>query len=88
MRYYFRLSESAARTDAMMEGKAIPPIALYEETQEILDSIENDELSDWWGVYKPTTNSAEWADYDSIDEAFEDYYTNEGIEWYCMVHDC
>lgn len=86
MRYYYRLADSDKRWVAMENGQALPPIELHEETQDILDMIEDPDTDIWWGVREP--NSTEFADFDSIEDAYNAYYTNEGIEWYCMTHDC
>ena len=88
MVYYFSMKQSNLRKQDIQIGKEPRPIRLFPETPEIVDDFENNISSDWWGVYRKGHPSSDFADFDSIEDAYTAYYTNEGEDIYCMQHDC
>lgn len=87
MRYWFRLSESYERKEAIKGHETPSPIILYPETQDIVDDFQNNELSDWWAVWK-TGDSAKAGEFNTKEEAEKAYYCNESEAIYCEIHDC
>ena len=92
MRYYFKRSEDSARWDAIIEHLHepfdAPEITLYPETPEILEDYENNDNTDWWPVSRFDGMTGTAGDFATIEEAKEDYYSTEGWELYCYLHDC
>lgn len=87
MKYWFKLSESSDRKEAIKRGETPSPITLYPETKAIVDDFQDNELSDWWAVYKwGSSNKA--GEFDTKEEAEKAYYSNESEDIYCEIHDC
>ena len=86
MVYWFKLSESAKRKKDIMSGIEPSPIHLYEESAKIVDDFYTNEFSDWWALCDGY--NSEPTDFNSKEEAEKAYYTNEGEEIYCIIHDC
>lgn len=87
MVYWFKLSDSAKRKEDILNGDEPSPITLYEETKEIIKDFYENDLSDWWAVWSGVFSS-EPTNFNSKEEAKQAYYTNEGEEIYCILHDC
>ena len=88
MRFYFKLSESARREEAILNGETPAPITLHRETPKILDDYIHNPDSDWWAVYKFGTSSVVPGEFKNVREAAEEFYANEGDSIYCKIHDC
>ena len=88
MRYYYSLEAAEKRIENYIEGREMEPIVLYPETQEIIEDFENNELSDWWGVYRCGTRSTDFADFATREEAEKEFACAEGITIYERMHDC
>ena len=86
MKYYFKLSEASERRDAILAGREPERITLYEETPSIIEDFQNNELSDWGPVEKVGSSSKN--EFSSEQEAEKEYYCQEGIDIYCILHDC
>ena len=88
MRYWFKLSEDYQLTIDILNGDKPTKVTLYEEKDEIISDFENNPNSDWWAVWRHGDFSTEPGDYNSIEEAKEDYYANVSERVYCISHDC
>lgn len=88
MRYYFKLSDSSEREEAILQGEEPKPIKLYPETQTIKADFEENPVSDWWPVWRFGTYSTDAGDFQTEAEAVAEYGYNEAETIYCIVHDC
>ena len=88
MKYFFRMSERSMREKDFFDGKRLGEITLFLATKGIWDDFENNEFSDWWPVWKFGTPSWEAGEFDSLEDALDNYYCNEGDSLYCKMHDC
>ena len=88
MKYYYKHSDKSQRRHDIINGEIPKPIRLFPETKKITEDFETNPTSDWWGVYRIGTFSTEFADFDSIEEAENEFYATESEDIYSYVHDC
>lgn len=88
MKFYFKMSESDKRKQAIKNGRKPAEITLYRESPRILNDFLTNDMSDWWPVWEHGTFSTEPGEFKDAREATEEYYANEAEDIYCWMHDC
>lgn len=87
MVYFFSLEASKKRIEAFIEGRIAQPIVLVESSEEIVKDFEENETSDWWPVTR-YGHPDEVPEFETREEAVNEYNALEGFNVYCRMHNC